>query len=139
MSEENKSLVRRYQDAFNSGKLDELDELVDANVIAHSQAPGVPPGLAGAKMVHQGLLQSFPDLHFEIEDLIAEGDTVVQRFTVSGTDKGGFQGAPPTGKHYSVPGVSVFRFANGKIVEHWGLQDLFGVMQQLGMLPAPGP
>ncbi len=84
------------------------------------------------------LVAAFPDLHTDTEELIAEGDKVVQRFTVSGTDKGGFMGAPPTGKHYKVTGISIFRIANGKIVEHWGVFDQAGVLQQLGLMPGPG-
>lgn len=135
--EDNKNIVRRYQDAFNANKLDALDALVTADLITHSQMPGVPPGLAGGKLVHQQLLKMFPDLLTHTEELMAEGDKVMQRFSVSGTDKGGFMGAPPTGKAYKVPGVSIFRMANGKIVEHWGILDQLSILQQLGMMPAP--
>ncbi|MGH2521922.1 MAG: ester cyclase [Anaerolineales bacterium] len=135
-TEENKALVRRYQEAHNTNNLAALDEIVSADLIPHNQLPGLPSGLEGGKLVHQGLLAAFPDLHTETEDLIAEGDKVVQRFTVSGTDKGGFMGAPPTDKHYKVSGISIFRIANGKIVEHWGQFDQLGVLQQLGVMPA---
>jgi steroid delta-isomerase-like uncharacterized protein len=134
-TEENKNLVRRYQEAYNTGKLDELDSILAPNLISHNHLPGVPTGLAGAKMVHQGLLTSFPDSKTTIEDLVAEGDRVVMRGTATGTHKGPFGGAPPTGKSFKVTTMSVFRIANGKIVEHWGVVDGTGVMQQLGLMP----
>jgi len=134
-TEENKNLVRRYQEAYNTGKLDELDGILAPNLISHNHLPGVPTGLAGAKMVHQGLLTSFPDSKTTIEDLVAEGDRVVMRGTATGTHKGPFGGAPPTGKSFKVTTMSVFRIANGKIVEHWGVVDGTGVMQQLGLMP----
>ena len=137
-TEENKALVRRYQEAHNTNNLAALSEIVAADLTSHNKIPGTPPGLEGGKAVHQMLVAAFPDLHTDTEELIAEGDKVVQRFMVSGTDKGGFMGAPPTGKHYKVTGMSIFRIANGKIVEHWGVFDQLGVLQQLGMVPQPG-
>lgn len=134
-AEENKAIVRRYQDAHNQNNLAALNEIVAADLISHNKIPGMPPGLEGGKTVHQILTAAFPDLHTDTEELIAEGDRVVQRFTVSGTDKGGFMGAPATGKSYKVAGMSVFRIANGKIAEHWGVFDQMGVMQQLGKIP----
>jgi len=134
-TEENKNLVRRYQEAYNTGKLDELDGILAPNLSSHNHLPGVPTGLAGAKMVHQGLLTSFPDSKTTIEDLVAEGDRVMVRGTTTGTHKGPFAGAPPTGKSFKVTTMSVFRIANGKIVEHWGVVDGTGVMQQLGLMP----
>jgi hypothetical protein len=97
--------------------------------------PGAPTGLVGAKAVHQGLLTAFPDSHTTIDDLVAEGDRVVMRGTATGTHKGSFMGAPPTGKSFKVTTMSVFRIANGKIVEHWGVVDGTGVLQQLGLMP----
>jgi steroid delta-isomerase-like uncharacterized protein len=134
-TEENKNLIRRYQEAYNSGKLEELDHILAPNLISHNHLPGAPTGLAGAKAVHQGLLAAFPDSHTTIDDLVAEGDRVVMRGTATGTNTGSFMGAPPTGKSFKVTTMSVFRIANGKIVEHWGVVDGTGVMQQLGLMP----
>ena len=90
-------------------------------------------------MAHMGGLASFPDLQVKTEDLIAEDDKVVERWTISGSFNGAsFFGAPPNGKKFSVSGVSIYRIANGRIVEHWGEMDNLDLMQQLGMLPAPG-
>jgi predicted ester cyclase len=137
-TEENKAIVRRYREIHNSNNLAALDQVVDANIVSHNGIPGLPPGLEGGKMVHTMFLSAFPDSHVTTDDLIAEGDKVVERFTFHGTNKGSFMGAPPTGKQVTATGMSVFRLANGKIAEHWGENDALGTMQQLGMIPAPG-
>jgi predicted ester cyclase len=137
-AEENKAIVRRYREIHNSNNLAGLDQIVDANIVSHSGVPGMPPGLEGGKMVHNMFLSAFPDSQVTTDDLIADGDEVVERFTFRGTNKGSFMGAPPTGKQVTATGMSVFRIANGKIVEHWGENDSLGVMQQLGLVPMPG-
>jgi predicted ester cyclase len=137
-AEENKAIVRRYREIHNSNNLAALDQIVDANIVSHSGVPGMPPGLEGGKMVHNMFLSAFPDSQVTTDDLIADGDEVVERFTFRGTNKGSFMGAPPTGKQVTATGMSVFRIANGKIVEHWGENDSLGVMQQLGLVPMPG-
>ncbi len=137
-AEENKAIVRRYREIHNSNNLAALDQIVDANIVSHNGVPGLPPGLEGGKMVHNMFLSAFPDSQVTTDDLIAEGDKVVERFTFRGTNKGSFMGTPPTGKQVTSTGMSVFRIANGKIVEHWGENDALGVMQQLGLVPMPG-
>ena len=137
-AEENKAIVRRYREIHNSNNLVGLDQIVDVNIVSHSGVPGMPPGLEGGKMVHNMFLSAFPDSQVTTDDLIADGDEVVERFTFRGTNKGSFMGAPPTGKQVTATGMSVFRIANGKIVEHWGENDSLGVMQQLGLVPMPG-
>lgn len=84
---------------------------------------------------HAGALS---DVHFVVEDLIAEGDPVVARLTQSGTHHGIFLGIPPTGKRVRISGVEIFRNADGKIVEHWNNYDDLGLSQQLGALPPIG-
>ncbi len=137
-TEANKTLVRRYRDIHNSNNLAALDEIVDANIISHNGLPGLPPGLEGGKMAHMAIAAAFSDGHVTTEDLVAEGDKVVERFSFRGTNTGSFLGAPATGKQVTATGVAIFRIANGKIVEHWGENDTIGVMQQLGLMPAPG-
>ncbi len=137
-TEDNKALVRRYQEAHNTNNLAALDDIVAADIISHSSIPGVPAGLEGGKMVHMMFMSAFPDGHVTIDDLVAEGDKVVECFTFTGTNRGSFLGAPPTGKRVTATGMSVFRIAGGKIVEHWGQNDTMGVMQQLGLIPSPG-
>ena len=80
------------------------------------------------------MLAGFPDYQTIIDDLVAEGDKVVARITMSGTNTGNFMGIPPTGKHVSFTGIYIARIANGKIVEHWGEEDAVSLLQQLGAL-----
>ena len=77
-------------------------------------------------MVHRTFLAAFPNGHVTTEELIAEGDQVVERFSFRGINTGSLMHAPATGKKVTFTGVSVFRIANGKIVEHWGASDTFG-------------
>lgn len=137
-TEENKAIVRRYREIHNSNNLAALDEIVDANIISHNGLPGLPPGLEGGKMAHMVFVSAFPDSRVTTDDLVAEGDKVVERFTFRGTNNGSFMGAPPTGKQVTATGMSIFRIANGKIVEHWGENDALGTFQQLGLIPMPG-
>jgi predicted ester cyclase len=135
-TEENKEIVRRYQEASNANDLDALDALVAPNLISHNPTPGLPPGLEGGKMAHRATLAAFPDLHYHVEDLIAEGDKVVQRFTLHCTHRGVFMGLPPTGRDHP-DRVSIFRLEGGKIVEHWAVQDGLALMIQLGLFRPP--
>ena len=137
-AEANKAIIRRYRQAHEQNDLTTLDAIVAADLITHSQAPGLPAGREGGKMAHQGARAAFPDSKTTTDDLIAEGDKVVERFTLVGTQKGDFMGIPATGKPVKVTGMSIFRIANGKIVEHWGENDGIGLLMQLGVLPAPG-
>jgi steroid delta-isomerase-like uncharacterized protein len=135
--ETNKNIVRRYRDAHNSNQLDLLDDIVAEDLISHNLVPGVPKGREGGKMVHMGALAGCPDLQTTTEDLFAEGDKVVERWTMTMTHTGEpFLGAPASGRHVEVTGTSIYRIADGKIVEHWANMDFLGVLQQLGLAPA---
>ena len=137
MSEENKQVVKAIQAAFDGDDLDALDALIAEDIVSHDALPGSPGGLAGAKAAHQMVRGWFSDYAVTLEDLVAEGDKVVARFTVTGTHDGDMMGVPATNKAYSVTGFSEYRIADGKAVEHWGLHDNYGVMVQLGLVPAP--
>jgi predicted ester cyclase len=82
------------------------------------------------------LLRGLPDLHLTIEDLIAEGDKVVMRASVTGTHKGEYMGVQPTGKSITYNEIFIFRLAGGRIAEMWGVVDVFSQMKQLGVIPA---
>jgi steroid delta-isomerase-like uncharacterized protein len=140
-TESNKAIIRRlFKEAFEEGNLAVLDEIVAPNQV--NGGPGAPPGLPsgpeGTKMLISAYRNAFPDLHFTIDEQIAEGNTVVTRWTAQGTHKGELAGLPATGKPATVVGLGVDRVENGKIVESWGLFDQFGMLQQLGVIPAPG-
>src|SRR5712692_10432026 len=107
-TEANKTLVRRYRETHNTNNLAALDEIVAANIISHNGLPGLPPGLEGGKMAHMAFSAAFPDGHATTEDLIAEGDKVVERFTFHGTNTGSFLGAPAAGKQVTATGVAIF-------------------------------
>jgi hypothetical protein len=93
-------------------------------------------GAEALKQVWAMLLRGLPDLHVAVEDLIAEGDKVVSRNTVTGTHRGEYRGLPPTGKSITYNEIFVFRFADGRIAEMWGVVDIFSQLQQLGVIAA---
>ena len=139
-TEANKAIVRRYiVEAFSQGNLAVLDEILAPDQVngGPGALPGIPPGPEGNKMLITAYRNAFPDIHFTIDEQIAEGNTVVTRWTAHGTHSGEFAGLPPTGKSATVVGIGLDRVENGKIVESWGLFDQFGMLQQLGVIPAP--
>ncbi len=136
--EENKSIVRRYQEIYNSNNLDDLLEVVSENLLTPKIMSGVEPGLAGAKQIHVQTLAGMPDWHTEIIDMIAEGDKVAARVNMTGTHTGDFFGIPATGKRVEFTGIYIAHIANGKIVEHWGEEDAVSLLTQLGVMPKIG-
>ena len=139
-TEANKAIIRRlFEEAFEQGNLAVLDEIIAPDQVNGGPRvlPGMPPGPEGSKMLISAYRNAFPDIHFTIDEQIAEGNTVVTRWTAHGTHKGELAGLPATGKPATVVGMGVDRVENGKIVESWGLFDQFGMSQQLGVIPAP--
>lgn len=136
--EENKSIVRLYQEIYNSNDVDRLPEVVSKDLLTPNIMPGIPRGLEGAKAAHRIMLAGFPDYQTIIEDIIAENDKVAARITMSGTHQGMFIGVPPTSKHISFTGIYIVRIADGKIVEHWGEEDSVSLLTQLGVMPKIG-
>lgn len=132
--EDNKSIVRRYQEIYNNNDLDHLIEVVSEAVLTPNIMPGVPHGLEGAKAAHRIMLTGFPDYQTIIEEMIGEGDKVAARIEMTGTHRGEFIGIPPTGRQVSFTGIYIVRIADGKIVEHWGEEDSVSLLQQLGVL-----
>jgi steroid delta-isomerase-like uncharacterized protein len=139
-TEENKAIARRWsEELWSTGNLAVADKLVAPNYVRHD--PGdlfSVEGPEGVKRLVERIRARQPDLHILIEDMIAEGDRVVTRYTVTGTDTGGFMGRAPTGKQTKATGIQIFRIVDGKIVESWANRDDLGVLQQLGLVPAPG-
>ena len=136
--EENKQLVRRYQDIYNRNDLDALTQVLADNLLTPRIMAGVPSGLEGAKAAHRIMLKGFPDFQTTIEDLVAEGDKVAARISMRGTHTGDFVGIPPTGKRVEFTGMYVVRIENGKIAEHWGEEDSISLLAQLGVRPQAG-
>lgn len=136
-TEQNRALGYRWAELWNADKdLSVIDEIVDPNFVSHSAPPGLAPGIEGVRQWTTLFRKAFPDLWSTADDVIVEGDKVVERFTSGGTHKGEFFGIPPTGVSGSITGINIFRVANGKIVEHWGNSDDLGLMQKLGVIPA---
>jgi steroid delta-isomerase-like uncharacterized protein len=136
-TEDNKAHVRRGFEAVNQKNLAVFDELLTPDVVFHT-ASTTMQGLEAYKQFLSMYMTAFPDLHFTIEDMIAEGDTVVARFTTRGTHQGNLMGIPPTGKQVSGTGMFIDRIVNGKGVEQWFNTDDLGLMQQLGVVPTMG-
>ena len=132
--EENKKIVQRYQEIYNSNDLDALGEVLSENVRTPKIMPGIPTGIEGAKAAHRIMLAGFPDYQTIIDDLFAEGDKVAVRITMGGTNTGSFMGMPATGKCVLFTGMYIARIVNGKIAEHWGEEDGVSLLQQLGVL-----
>jgi steroid delta-isomerase-like uncharacterized protein len=132
--ESNEIVVRYYQEVLNSGKVDLLDELAVPDYMEHDPLPGQGTGLDGLRdRVTMFLTALSP--HFTIEDVIAEGEKVVVRWTNSGTHVGEFFGIPATGKSFQIAGIDIHRLQDGKMAEHWHVVDVFALLQQLGVLP----
>jgi steroid delta-isomerase-like uncharacterized protein len=137
---QNKTTVERIFNEFvNQADEAVFDELVDANLIEHEELPpGFEQSGEGVKQMFRAFRGGFPDLNFEIKDLIAADDRVVVRITVTGTHESDFMNMPATGKKVSYNVIDIFRLSNGKITEHWGISDNLEMMTQLGVIPA-GP
>jgi len=134
--QDNKAVARRYLELFNKGELDRLDEVVALDLVDHYAAPGQAHGLEGLKQALSGIRSAFPDIYVTIDDLIAEGDTVVVRCIGRGTHRAEFMGVGPTGKEVTLPLIAIYRIASGKITERWNLSDVFGLLQQLRAIAA---
>jgi len=139
-TEQNRNLGERWADLWNADQdlNTVVNEIVDENFVSHSTPPGLPGGREGVKIWSNVFRKAFPDMRSTAEDVIVEGDKVVERYSSSGTFQGEFMGIPPTGKSGGTTGINIFRVANGKIVEHWGNSDDLGMMQQLGIIPTMG-
>jgi steroid delta-isomerase-like uncharacterized protein len=134
--EENKAIFRRIvEEGFNKGNLAIVDELVATDHLNHSDNVHGPEEYKQFITVYR---TAFPDLQMTVEDQIAEGDKVVNRWTARGTHKGELMGIPPTGKQMTVMGIYVARIIGGTIMEEWGNFDALGMMQQLGVVPPAG-
>ncbi len=136
-TEENKALARRAYEALNQGNLAAFYEVFSPDFVLHNASMTIQ-GLEAYRQWLSMYLAAFPDAQTSVEDVIAEGDTVVVRQTFRGTHKGDLMGIAPTGKQGSFTGIVITRVINGKAVEQWTNYDDLGLLQQLGVIPAPG-
>jgi steroid delta-isomerase-like uncharacterized protein len=138
-TEQNKAIVRRFMEAFETNDLAGFQEVLSPELVAHTQHIG---GSANRETMLQGISRfhaAFSELHLTLEDLIAEGDRVATRGTTQAVHTGSFMGAPATGKQVTFSTMSVERIEDGKIVERWVNTDFMSLMQQLGLIPPPQP
>ena len=133
VSEANKDIVRRYQDAYNNNDLDVLDEVLDPNWTSNGWPEGIPQSIEAAKEFYREALQSFPDFQIITLQLVAEGDWVVQFGLLRTTFSGELGGLPPTGQVVESGTISMYRIADGKIVEHWAYADDMKFFEGLGV------
>jgi predicted SnoaL-like aldol condensation-catalyzing enzyme len=139
-TEENKAVIRQLVDeVYNNGNIGSAGKFFDTACILHH--PAVPVPMQGVETVQgfiTGILGAFPDFQITVEDLIAEGDKVVNRATISGTFKGAFGAIPPTGKRATWTATGIYRIVDGKVTEAWEDVDMLGGFQRLGVIPALG-
>ncbi|MBI5031095.1 MAG: ester cyclase [Chloroflexi bacterium] len=135
--EENKALIRQWYELWNKGDMNGLYALHTNDVKDNNPFPGQPPGIEGLKLNLNQFHTAFPDMHIDVNLLVAEGDRVVDHVRASGTNQGELLGAPATGKKATIEATNIWRIANGKITEMWHVEDLVGMLQQLGAMPTP--
>ncbi len=136
--EENKALVRRWFEEPGEGNWAIINELCAPDYVWHLPVRPKPLTREETEQFMRTFSAAFPDNRYMIEDMIAEGDKVVTRYTVRGTHKGDFLGIPATGKQVSFTSILISRIAEGKIVEEWEESDGVGFLQQLGAIPPIG-
>lgn len=137
-TEDNKAVIRRLIDGLNQQDVAVLDEVCTPGFVFHD--PNNPQVRSREDFKHwmTELYAAFPDLRFSLEDVLAEGDKVVYRYTFRATHRGSWRGAAPTGKSIAIAGIAISRFRDGKSAEGWQNVDGWGMVQQLGLIPVPG-
>ena len=134
-TESNRAIARRdFDEVWSKGNLAAADDLIAANVVRHDLgASTTVQGIEGYRQAVAAYRAAFPDIHFTVEDIAAEAEKVVVRWTAEGTHKGEFNGIPATGKKARVMGISFNRMAEGKIAEMWVSWDALSLLKQLGV------
>lgn len=135
-SEHNKALARRWtEELWSQGQLAVADEIIASDYVRHDPGDPFPArGPEDVKRIVSMLRAMLPDLRLELQDMIADRDKVVSRYTATATDTEGYMGMPPTGKVIHTSAIQIFRFANGKIAESWAVRDDLGTLRQLGQM-----
>ena len=135
-TQNNKAIVSRFVEEFkNKANHAIVDELLADNFVHHFKDPRLPAGREAMKLLGQMVVAAFPDVQATIEDLLADGDKVIERTTARGTHRGEFNGAPATGKSVTWTEIHIYRLADGKIAELWSEIDFLAIMMQLGAIP----
>ncbi len=136
--QDNRSVVRHFvTEVLNHGKIESAGEFFWEDMVEQVPLPGQGPGLGGLKDVLRGMRAAFPDMHWTVEEQIADGDKVMTRFEWTGTHRAEFFGVPATGRPVRVWGVVIDRLEGGKIRDTRIIMDALGLMMQLGAFPPP--
>jgi steroid delta-isomerase-like uncharacterized protein len=136
MLEQNKHIARQFVAAFAAADTRTLERIVAEHMVDHNLAPGQKQGRRGVLEAVEMFRAAFPDLKITIESLVADEERVSVTGKMSGTNQGALMGAPPTGKAASFAYMDMYAIAHGQIVEAWHVEDLAGMMRQLGLLPS---
>ena len=134
----NLEVVSRFIEEFkNNANHGIVDELMSPDFVHHLTDPRLPEGREGIKILGQVIAVGFPDVHASVQELLADGDKVIERTQTSATHTGEFNGIPPTGRQVGWTEIHIYRLENGKIAEQWSEIDLLGLLVQLGAIPGP--
>ena len=139
--EDNKVLVRRmFEEVWTQGNIDAADQFFAPNYIIHNPAdPSAQQrGPESVKQFVTAARTAFPDILISVEEIITEGEKVATRYTWRGTQKGPLWNIPPTGRQVMVTGILISRLVDGRFAEDWGVVDMLGLVNQLGVVPPPG-
>ena len=132
--------TRRAYDLLNAGDIDGFGELMADDFVEHEEMPGLAPTKEGVLAMFRMYLAAFPDMQMHAEEFLVSGDKTVTRARATGTHQGELMGMPPTGKSVDVKLIDIMQFNDaGMVREHWGLMDMFSMMQQLGAIPEGPP
>jgi steroid delta-isomerase-like uncharacterized protein len=137
--DDHKSILRRFYEEISAGNLEVIDELVADDVVEHEEFPGLEPNKEGVKQFFTLFRRAFPDLRMEPHEMLAEGDLVSARVTITGTHDGEFLGMAPTGKPIEVETIDMLRIRGGQAIEHWGVTDSMTMMHQLDAFASQAP
>lgn len=138
MSEDNKTITRHiFDEVWGAYNVNKVEQYFAPNYINHPEMPGMPKGNEGVKAQVRMFASAVSDNKHTIEDLLADGDKVVIRWSATAKQTGELVGIPATGKQFKVTAINIYRFVGGKVVEGWNEYDSLGMMQQLGAIPAP--
>jgi steroid delta-isomerase-like uncharacterized protein len=130
--------MRRFFEMVNSGDIDRVADLLADDFVEHEELPGMPTGREGTRQLFKMMAAAFPDMNWDPQDILVDGDKAVARVRFTGTNDGEFMGMPATGKSVSVQVIDIVRFdEDGLACEHWGVFDQMGMMTQLGAVPGP--
>ncbi len=135
-TDQTKQVVLKLYELLNGGDTESIGELVAQQYVEHDPLPGQGTGRDGV-MDRFSMIVGALAPRFTVEDVVAEGDKVVVRWTNAGTHVAEFAGVPATGRSFTIAGIDIYRVANGRICEHWHVIDQLSMLGQLGLLPAP--